>query len=281
MDEEYDVIVQGTGLKKCILSGFFVVDGLKVLHMNRNDYYKGESTSLNLNKLWKRFRGSNQPPVSLGASKEYNIDMTPKFIIANGCLLYVLIHTDVTKFLNFKVVDGSFVYNKGKSFARLSVIYGGTYILNKPEYKVEFDESEKAIDMISEGETTRSKKLREGNAEGRWEQLRGYLVEMKIEIRETKEMGGLCAEGIDLLGLVNKIFYDIYDRYMLANNEEDDNCFIYTSYDATTHFETTVQDVIAMYSKITGKQSTYNLVFVLVQTFDLSMDLSVVSANAE
>jgi len=38
-------------------------------------------------------------------------------------------------------------------------------------------------------------RLREGNAEGRREQLRGYLVEMKIEIRETKEMGGLCAEG--------------------------------------------------------------------------------------
>jgi hypothetical protein len=27
------------------------------------------------------------------------------------------------------------------------------------------------------------------------EQLRGYFVEMKIEIRETKEMGGLCAVG--------------------------------------------------------------------------------------
>jgi len=38
-------------------------------------------------------------------------------------------------------------------------------------------------------------RLREGNAEGRREQLRGYLVEMKMEIRETKEMGGLCAEG--------------------------------------------------------------------------------------
>jgi len=32
MDEEYDVIVLGTGLKECILSGlFFVVDGLKVI----------------------------------------------------------------------------------------------------------------------------------------------------------------------------------------------------------------------------------------------------------
>ncbi|GJM88613.1 hypothetical protein PR202_ga04693 [Eleusine coracana subsp. coracana] len=50
MDEEYDVIVLGTGLKECILSGLLSVDGLKVLHMDRNDYYGGDSTSLNLNQ---------------------------------------------------------------------------------------------------------------------------------------------------------------------------------------------------------------------------------------
>jgi len=32
MDEEYDVIVLGTGLKECILSGLLSVDGLKVIH---------------------------------------------------------------------------------------------------------------------------------------------------------------------------------------------------------------------------------------------------------
>lgn len=30
MDEEYDVIVLGTGLKECIISGLLSVDGLKV-----------------------------------------------------------------------------------------------------------------------------------------------------------------------------------------------------------------------------------------------------------
>ncbi|KAK2977282.1 hypothetical protein RJ640_013047, partial [Escallonia rubra] len=114
MDEEYDVIVLGTGLKECILSGLLSVDGLKVLHMDRNDYYGGESTSLNLNQLWKRFRGSDTPPAHLGSSRDYNVDMIPKFMMANGALVRVLIHTDVTKYLNFKAVDGSFVYNKGK-----------------------------------------------------------------------------------------------------------------------------------------------------------------------
>lgn len=56
-DEEYDVIVLGTGLTECILSGLLSVDGKKVLHMDRNDYYGGESASLNLTQVklyWQR-----------------------------------------------------------------------------------------------------------------------------------------------------------------------------------------------------------------------------------
>ncbi|GFP97209.1 guanosine nucleotide diphosphate dissociation inhibitor 1 [Phtheirospermum japonicum] len=79
MDEEYDVIVLGTGLKECILSGLQSVDGLKVLHMDHNDYYGDESTPLNLIQMWKRFRGSDKPPAHLGSSRDYNVDMIPKF----------------------------------------------------------------------------------------------------------------------------------------------------------------------------------------------------------
>jgi len=54
--------------------------------------------------------------------------------MANGALVRVLIHTDVTKYLNFKAVDGSFVYNKGKvvnilfSFSVLHKFYVCYYI---------------------------------------------------------------------------------------------------------------------------------------------------------
>ena len=51
MDEEYDAIVLGTGLKECILSGLLSVDGLKVLHIDRNNYYGGQSASLNLKQV--------------------------------------------------------------------------------------------------------------------------------------------------------------------------------------------------------------------------------------
>ncbi|KAL6012583.1 hypothetical protein ACLOJK_003072 [Asimina triloba] len=363
MDEEYDVIVLGTGLKECVLSGLLSVDGLKnyrplftrVLHIDRNDCYGGESTSLNLNQLWKRFRGDSQPPENLGLSKEYNVDMIPKFMMANGALVRVLIHTNVTKYLNFKAVDGSFVFNQGKihkvpatdveapksqlmglfekqrarkffiyvqdyeendpkshegldlnkvaareAFARLSAVYGGTYMLNKPECKIVFDENGKAFGVTSEGETAKCKKIvcdtsylpdkvRKVGRVARaicimshpipdtndshsvqvilpQKQLgppKGKYIAFVSTEAETDNPETELKPGIDLLGPVEEAFFDIYDRYEPIDKNNGENCFIsycrytlelvHSSYDATSHFESTAEDVIDMYSQITGK----------------------------
>ena len=45
-------VVLGTGLTECILSGLLSVEGKKVLHMDRNDYYGGDSASLNLTQVY-------------------------------------------------------------------------------------------------------------------------------------------------------------------------------------------------------------------------------------
>jgi len=115
MDEEYDCIILGTGLKECILSGVLSVEGKKVLHMDRNSYYGGESASLNLNQLFEKF-GKGKPTEALGASRDYNVDLIPKFIMSSGLLVSILIKTDVTRYLEFKSVDGSFVVNGGKVY---------------------------------------------------------------------------------------------------------------------------------------------------------------------
>ncbi|XP_042058687.1 guanosine nucleotide diphosphate dissociation inhibitor At5g09550-like [Salvia splendens] len=443
MDEEYDVIVLGTGLKECILSGLLSVDGLKVLHMDKNDYYGGESSSLNLIQLWKRFRGEEQPPENLGTSREYNVDMIPKFMMANGTLVRVLIHTDVTKYLNFKAVDGSFVYNKGKihkvpatdvealksplmglfekrrarkffvfvqdfdesdpkthhgmdldtitareliskyeleddtiefighalalhfsdeyldkpavtfvkrmklyaeslarfqsgspylypmyglgelpqAFARLSAVYGGTYMLSKPDCKVEYDDGV-AIGVTSEGETAKCKKVvcdpsylpdkvekvgkvaraviimshpipdtHESHSTqviipqkqlGRKSDMylfccsyyhnvapQGKYIAFVLTEAETDDPEAELKPGVDLLGPVDEIFYETYDRYQPTNDCDSDHCYISMSYDPSTHFETTVEDVLAMYTKITGK------------VLDLSVDLSAASAGEQ
>jgi len=77
--------------------------------MDRNDYYGGESASLNLNQLHEKF-AAGEPSGDLGSSRDYNVDLIPKFIMANGLLTKLLVHTKVTRYMEFKVIDGSFVY---------------------------------------------------------------------------------------------------------------------------------------------------------------------------
>ncbi|ONM21328.1 Guanosine nucleotide diphosphate dissociation inhibitor 2 [Zea mays] len=441
MDVEYDVIVLGTGLKECILSGLLSVDRLKVLHMDRNDYYGGDSTSLNLNQLWKRFKGEETPPAHIGASRDYNVDMVPKFMMANGTLVRVLIHTGVTKYMSFKAVDGSYVFNKGKihkvpstdmealksplmglfekrragkfflyvqdykendpsthkgyNLTKLTTkeliswdsVYSNSYVLisffrkyglddntidfighavalhrddsyltepaidtvkrmkaslysdilkiSQHNSKVEFDDEGKVCGVTSEGETAKCKKVVcdpsylpdkvkkigkvfraiaimshpiPNTAEshsvqiilpqkqlGRRSDMQVFLISSPRFIHyllvyvfccsyshnvaskgkfiafvsaqaETDNPEKELKPGIDLLGKVDELFIDIYDRYEPTNDSSADNCFISTSYDATTHFESTVMDVLSLYTKITGK------------TVDLSVDLSAASA---
>lgn len=45
----------GTGLTECILSGLLSIEGKKVLHLDRNDYYGGDSASLNLTQVRSLF----------------------------------------------------------------------------------------------------------------------------------------------------------------------------------------------------------------------------------
>lgn len=57
-----------------------------------------------------------EPPeeffASLGRDRDYNIDLIPKFIMADGKLVQLLIKTDVKRYLDFKRVDGSFVFSQ-------------------------------------------------------------------------------------------------------------------------------------------------------------------------
>jgi len=112
-DGEYDAIILGTGLTECIMSGLLSVKGMRVLHLDRNNYYGGETASLSLVNLYKKFRGS-EPNASMGHSRDWNVDLIPKFIMACGNLVKILLHSKVTRYLEFKSVDGSYVFKDNK-----------------------------------------------------------------------------------------------------------------------------------------------------------------------
>jgi Rab GDP dissociation inhibitor len=112
-DGEYDAIVLGTGLKECVISGLLSVKGKRVLQLDRNGYYGGDGASLNLTNLFEKFQ-AGEAPSNLGANRDYNVDLIPKFIMACGNLTKMLLHTKVTRYLDFKSIAGSYVYNAGK-----------------------------------------------------------------------------------------------------------------------------------------------------------------------
>ncbi|KAF0034909.1 hypothetical protein F2P81_012667 [Scophthalmus maximus] len=112
--QEFDIIVLGTGLKECVLSGLMSQSGKKVLHIDKNPYYGGESASISpLEELYKRFKVPG-PAKFMDRGKEWNIDLIPKFFLAGGHLVKILVHTEVTRYLDFKVVEGSYAYKAGK-----------------------------------------------------------------------------------------------------------------------------------------------------------------------
>lgn len=114
MEETYDVIVCGTGLVECVLSGLLSVSGYKVLHVDRNPYYGGESASLDLEQLYKKFN-KGAPPASLGKSHLYCVDLIPKVLMCAGELVRILRATVVERYsMEFMLIQSSFVMKDGK-----------------------------------------------------------------------------------------------------------------------------------------------------------------------
>eukprot|EP00824_Muranothrix_gubernata_P004249 TRINITY_DN15422_c0_g1_i1.p1 TRINITY_DN15422_c0_g1~~TRINITY_DN15422_c0_g1_i1.p1 ORF type:complete len:444 (-),score=95.95 TRINITY_DN15422_c0_g1_i1:37-1368(-) len=430
MDEEYDVIVLGTGLKECILSGLLSVAGKKVLHMDRNSYYGGESASLQLDQLYGQLKGPGETPKGgLGSTRDYNVDLIPKFIMAGGVLVKMLLHTRVTRYLDFKQVVGSYVCQGGnvhkvpatdgealksslmgwlekrkarnffvfvqdfeedqpsthkgldlrkipmrevfrhfnlsdntidfighglalhrddsylnkpaletvlrvklyadslarygkspyiyplyglgelpQAFARLSAVYGGTYMLNKPADEIVYGDDGRVVGVCSEGEVAKchmvvcdpsyaSEKVRKvgkgirvicilshpirntNNADScqiiiPQKQVPGRQHDIYIGVLSWSH--NVCAEGkyiaicsttvetdnpiaelkpaFDVVGPIEESFTIVSDIYEPVSDGKNDNVFITTSYDATSHFETTCLDVLDVWKRMTGEE---------------------------
>lgn len=432
MDETYDVIVMGTGLKECILSGMLSVSGKKVLHVDRNPYYGGESASLTpLDQVFQHFK---RPEVQdkYGRGRDWNVDLIPKFLMANGQLVKLLIHTGVTRYLEFKSVAGSYVYKAGKihkvpadekealatslmglfekrrfknflqhvqdynvddpktykgveptmvakqlyekyslepstqdftghalalfqndeymvkpcvdlikrcrlysdslarygtspylyplyglgelpqGFARLSAIYGGTYMLDKPVEKIVMEDGH-VVGVTSQGETAKcgivvcdptyapdrcktvGKVVRAicilrhpiqntkdaqsvqiiipQNQVGRKTDIyvcmvssthcvcaKGYFLAIVATTVETNNPEEELKPGLDLLGDIEEKFVSVVDLLEPVDDGTQSKIFISKSYDATTHFETTCEDVLSVFKRITGEDFDFSKV---------------------
>uniref|UniRef100_A0A3Q2DQN1 Rab GDP dissociation inhibitor n=1 Tax=Cyprinodon variegatus TaxID=28743 RepID=A0A3Q2DQN1_CYPVA len=369
------------GLLECILSGIMSVNGKKVLHMDRNPYYGGESSSITpLEELYKRFSLPDSPPESMGRGRDWNVDLIPKFLMANDLMgmfekrrfrkfLVFVANFDENDPKTFEGVDPKAttmrdVYKKfdlgqdvidftghalalyrtddyldvpcletinriklyseslaryGKSpylyplyglgelpqgFARLSAIYGGTYMLNKPVDEIVM-EGGKVIGVKSEGEVARCKQLicdpsyipdrvrKAGqvirvicilshpikntndanscqiiipqNQVNRNSDIyvcmisyahnvaaQGKYIAIVSTTVETSEPEAEIEPALELLEPIDQKFVAISDLYEPTDDGTESQVFASRSYDATTHFETTCNDIKDIYKRMTG-----------------------------
>lgn len=108
-----------------MLSGVLSVKGKKVLHLDRNDHYGGEAASLNIEALYKKYGNytpGEEPWKKFGRVNDWNIDQVPKLLMANGELTNILVSTDVTRYLEFRQIAGSFVQQGSGSKATVAKV---------------------------------------------------------------------------------------------------------------------------------------------------------------
>ena len=116
-DGKYDVVICGTGLTECIVSGLLCQKGMRVLQVDRNRFYGSACASLTLTNLFKKFKGREPTKDEvdlLGKDRYYNVDLVPKLIMGGGSLVKIILYTKTEHYLQFNEVDGSFAVQGGK-----------------------------------------------------------------------------------------------------------------------------------------------------------------------
>jgi Rab GDP dissociation inhibitor len=83
---------------------------------------------------------------------------------------------------------------------------------------------------------------------------------------ETSSPRDELKPGLDLLGPIEQIFFSEAELFVPIDDGKSSQLFISKSYDATTHFETTCQDVLDIYKRITGEE--FNFKKIKLETHD-------------
>lgn len=59
--------------------------------------------------MYKLFKQGKEPPKELGHNRDWNIDLIPKYIMSGGKLVKILLKTRVSRYLEWKPIDGTYV----------------------------------------------------------------------------------------------------------------------------------------------------------------------------
>jgi len=201
-----------------------------------------------------------------------------------------------------------------QAFARLSAVYGGTYMLNKPILDIEYGSDGRVTGVKSNDGTAKCKivvgdpsyfpnKVKKVGQVARcicildhpikdtsnsescqiiipMNQVKrnsdiylscvssahnvapkGKYICLVSTTMETNDPAAELAPGVQLLEPILQKFYSVQPVYEPNHDWNKEKVHISMSYDATSHFETICDDVVRLYSEITGEKDV-NYIFV-------------------
>jgi Rab GDP dissociation inhibitor len=125
MDQDYDVIVLGTGFQGGTLAGLLAkfakinpehqFTKILLLDREKKDEIISECKSLSMKRLYNMFHQTENYPSTYGDNREWNIDLIPKFVLANGLVVKLFIKMGIQEALNWMCIEKVYVYQVSKS----------------------------------------------------------------------------------------------------------------------------------------------------------------------
>ncbi|THV48409.1 hypothetical protein BGAL_0250g00080 [Botrytis galanthina] len=127
-ETQWDLVIEGTGLKHSLLALALSRSNKKILHVDNNEYYGDEEAAFSLQETdaWVE-RSHTQSGTStfsnasatysstlkekLGFSRAYNLTLSPQIIYTRSPLLSALVSSKVYKQLEFQAVGSWFLYD--------------------------------------------------------------------------------------------------------------------------------------------------------------------------
>ncbi|KDQ28838.1 hypothetical protein PLEOSDRAFT_39065 [Pleurotus ostreatus PC15] len=125
-EDEFDVILLGTGLTESITAAALAKAGVKVAQIDTNPYYGAENASLSLDELtqWadeqnntqlpERYRSISYSSKSIADGRRYSISLSPAVIPSVGPHITSLVASGVAKYGGFKLLQNISIYSSGK-----------------------------------------------------------------------------------------------------------------------------------------------------------------------
>jgi len=127
-ENRFDAIILGTGLIESLLAAALALQGKKVLHMDKNDFYGSRFSTLTFSAFHKVMSEGNQiglfnceecDDVTSGDinsffsnSGHYNIDLNPKLFFCEGEVINTLIRTNVSRYLEFRCIQEIYLFTE-------------------------------------------------------------------------------------------------------------------------------------------------------------------------